>query len=90
MTGLILPSPSDPPAHDVDEQLELLRVARVEHSHAIARVKRVKAWAADPMLNAADRMRLRIMLDTREHDEASWSEEIARVESRLRAMGLHP
>lgn len=90
MTGLVLPGPSELPAHDVDEQLELLRVARVEHSHAVARVKRVRAWSADPMLNAADKMRLRIMLDTRQHDEQLWVVELNRIEERLRVMGLRP
>ena len=90
MTGLILPSPSDPPAHDVDEQLELLRVARVELAHAIARLERVSVWSRDPMLTVAERMKLRIARDNRVDAVRRWSDEVVAIEDRLRKMGLHP
>ena len=87
MSGLALP-PAEPPARDVDEVLELLRVARVEHGHAAARLARVRAWAADPMNDPADRMRFRVMRSTREHELQAWADEVSALEARARSLGV--
>lgn len=90
MTGLILPGPSDPPSRDVDEALELLRVARVEHGHAEARWRRVLTWAADPMNSPADRMKFRVQQSARQHEVKLWVDELNVLEARVRALGLRP
>lgn len=90
MSGLILPAPGDPPARDVDEVLELLRVARVEHGHSAARLQRVRAWAADPMNADADRMKFRVTGAARAHEVQLWADEITALEARARRLGLRP
>lgn len=89
MSGLHLP-PSEPPARDVHEVLELLRVAWTESGHAHARLVRVKVWQADPMNTAADRMRFRVMRSTIEHQLQAWVDEVTTLEVRARRMGLQP
>jgi hypothetical protein len=87
VTGLAMP-PVEPPAPDVDEVLELLRVARVQLGHARARAERVKHWQADPMNDPADRMRFRVMRATREHEVQAWADEVTALEARARRMGV--
>lgn len=89
MSGLAMP-PAEPPAPEVDEVLEQLRVARVEHGHAAARLARVQTWAADPMNSAVDRMKFRVAGGARRHEVQLWDDEILELEARARTLGLRP
>lgn len=79
--------PAEPPHPDVDDVLELLRVAKVELGHADARWARVIRWARDPMNSNVDRMKFRIQQSANRYTVELWRAEVTSLEARARQMG---
>lgn len=90
MTGRLAMQPSEPPSRDVQEVLELLRVARVEVGHARGRLRRVGVWIKDPMLDVTERMKLQVMRSTLERSVELWGVQVMALEDRVRSFGLRP
>lgn len=84
-----LPMPTEPPADDVDQVLELLRVARAMLADVDERLARVKHWSERGMrLGYRDQMVTRVLLATREREAELWTAEVAALEARARSLGL--
>lgn len=89
MTGLVMPAPSEPPADDVDQVLELLRVAREQLEGAGVRLQRINAWLERGVaLGYRDLMVTRVLVATREREAELWAAEVAALEARARSLGL--
>ena len=77
--------PAEPPADDVDQVLELLRIAREQLQGAGWRLDRVAYLRA---LGERDAMALRVLIRSREHEAELWAGEVRALEERARALGL--
>lgn len=89
MSGLTLP-PAEPPADDVDEVVELLRIAREQLAAVTVRLTRVQHWSERGMrLGYRDQMVTRVLVATREREADLWAAEVGALEARARSLGLH-
>ena len=90
MSGLVLPPP-EPPADDVDQVVELLRVARQQLEDVGQRLMRINAWFERGVaLGYRDLMVTRVLVNTREREAELWAAEVAALEARARSLGLQP
>lgn len=91
MSGtLVLPLP-EPPDDDVDQVVELLRIAREQLDGTQERLARVQHWTERGLRQGyRDQMVTRVLLATREREAELWAAEVAALESRARSLGLRP
>jgi hypothetical protein len=88
VTGLVLPLP-EPPHEDIAELNEAILIAQHELAEATTRL----AWVRDLQhrgrtVGTGDLMRVRVMARVREAAVKAWSEELAGLQQRARALGL--